>query len=571
MIAASASFTNCPAYAGTEASNRLDASTGLRNGRPSLAATSRSISPKAGREVDDAGALVDRDEVRDHHAVGVAADRQDVERAPVAGARRARPRRRARRSRRRRRAPPRPDPLRARPGASRRRARALDVADVGTDGDRDVGDQRPRRRRPDEEVVVAIDDREADVHRRLGHVLVPLRDLVARERGAAPAAVRHDLEALVDRALVPHRLQVPPHALDVGVRERPVRVCRVDPHPDPRGQRGPVLHVALHRLAAAGVELRDPELLDLLLAVEAELLLDLELDRQPVAVPAALAGDVAAADRVEPRIEVLEGAGPHVMEAGLPVRGRRSLVEHPLACTLAPSHALGEHVVVDPSALDAFLERDEIELAIHGSERHVGERIERISSIPRGIHRADRARDARVRARCGAGSGPRVACGHTLKWSRSGCILHRSPGPSRARPSDSKGPSMPAAGKSGARRAAKATTKAARRHHAQRVGAVEGRLAKEGGEEGHGEGVDHREAFARRKGAPPKASAQKKVAKKAPPKKAVAKKAPPKKVAPKKAVAKKATTKKQPPQRLRRPRSRPRRPRPPSRSAGRRP
>ena len=75
----------------------------------------------------------------------------------------------------------------------------------------------------------------------------------------------------------------------------------------------------------------------------------------------------------------------------------------------------------------------------------------------------------------------------------------------------------------------------------QRVGAVEGRLAKEGGEEGHAEGVDHAKASRGAKSGPPKAPAQKKVAKKAPPKKAVAKKAPPKKLAPKKPVAKKAT------------------------------
>ena len=57
----------------------------------------------------------------------------------------------------------------------------------------------------------------------------------------------------------------------------------------------PVVDVAEDRIAAALVELGDAELLDLLLRGDPELLLDLELDREPVAVPAGLARDVVAA------------------------------------------------------------------------------------------------------------------------------------------------------------------------------------------------------------------------------------------------------------------------------------
>ena len=56
-----------------------------------------------------------------------------------------------------------------------------------------------------------------------------------------------------------------------------------------------------------------------LLAGEAELLLDRELDRQAVAVPAGLAGDVVALHGLEPREDVLEDAGLDVVGAGLPL------------------------------------------------------------------------------------------------------------------------------------------------------------------------------------------------------------------------------------------------------------
>ena len=96
-----------------------------------------------------------------------------------------------------------------------------------------------------------------------------------------------------------------------------------------------------HRLAAAGVELRDAVRLDVLLAGQAELLLDGDLDGQAVAVPAGLAGDVVALHGLEAGEEVLEDAGLDVVHAGHAVGGRRALVEDPgaAAARSAPATA----------------------------------------------------------------------------------------------------------------------------------------------------------------------------------------------------------------------------------------
>ena len=88
------------------------------------------------------------------------------------------------------------------------------------------------------------------------------------------------------------------------------------------GQLGEGVGVAGHRLPALGVELGDAVRLDVLLAGEAELLLDRQLDRQAVAVPAGLAGHVVAAHGAEAREDVLEDAGLDVVGAGHAVRGR---------------------------------------------------------------------------------------------------------------------------------------------------------------------------------------------------------------------------------------------------------
>ena len=70
------------------------------------------------------------------------------------------------------------------------------------DSGADVGHERPRRRRPHEQVgpgdrVGSVGDREAHVHRGVDHVAVPLRHLVRGERGAAAGAVGDHAMALM--------------------------------------------------------------------------------------------------------------------------------------------------------------------------------------------------------------------------------------------------------------------------------------------------------------------------------------------------------------------------------------
>ncbi len=90
------------------------------------------------------------------------------------------------------------------------------VGQLGVDRDGRVGDQRPRGRCPHEQLVAGLqrpavlDDGEAHVDAWIDDVLIALRDLVARQRRAAAGAVRHDLVALVEQALVAQLAQRPP-------------------------------------------------------------------------------------------------------------------------------------------------------------------------------------------------------------------------------------------------------------------------------------------------------------------------------------------------------------------------
>ncbi len=213
---------------------------------------------------------------------------------------------------------------------------------------------------PSRSAPAGLRDRVADVDARVLDVLVALRDLVARERRAVARAVRDDLEALVEQVLVPQLLERPPDRLDVVRVERPVGIVEVDPVADPLGQPRPVLEELEHGRAALGVELRDPVFLDLVLGLDPELVLDGDLDRQAVAVPAALAVGVEALHRLVAREDVLEHARQHVVRAGPPVGRRRALVEDERRRALAAAQRLAVDVALTPALEDLLLELREV-------------------------------------------------------------------------------------------------------------------------------------------------------------------------------------------------------------------
>ena len=244
-------------------------------------------------------------------------------------------------------------------------AGGADVRQLRVDRDRRVRHERPWRRRPDEQRV-ALAQRaggprhgQPHVDRRVLDVLVALRDLVRGQRGAAAHAVGHDLVALVEQVALPHRLQRPPDRFHVARVERVVRVVHVDPVGDPLRQRLPVGQVLQHGRAALGVELGDAVALDVLLGLEPELLLDGDLDRQPVRVPAGLALDVVPGHRLVAREDVLEDARQHVVRARVAVGGRRALVEDERRRPLAVAQRRLEDVALAPAGQHLLLEGGE--------------------------------------------------------------------------------------------------------------------------------------------------------------------------------------------------------------------
>ncbi len=241
-----------------------------------------------------------------------------------------------------------------------------DVGDVGVGGDRGVGDQGPRGRRPHHQRGLAGQgaggQREADVDGRVDDRLVALGQLVVGQAGAAAGAPGGDAVVLDQQALVEDLLQRPPDGLDVLRVHRAVRVLEVGPVAHARRELFEGVGVTGHRLAALRVELGDAVRLDVLLAGETQLLLHRQLHGQAVAVPAGLAAHVVAPHGAEAGEDVLEDARLDVVGAGHAVGGGRALVEHPLGAALGLLQALGEDLLLAPEVEHRVFERGQVDL-----------------------------------------------------------------------------------------------------------------------------------------------------------------------------------------------------------------
>ncbi len=340
---------------------------GVDDGQPVGAAHLEVVLAEGGGLVDQTGAVLGRHVVRVHHVVGRLRELDELERMLVRpalhlGAGEGLP-----------------GPLPAlaerlldqRLGDDEllRTVRRDDVRDAGVGGDGRVGHQRPGRRRPHQERGLAGQraggEREADVDGGVDDRLVALGELVVGQARAAAGAPGGDAVVLDEQALGVDLLQRPPDRLDVLGVHRAVGVFEVGPVPHAGRELFEGVRVARHRLAALGVELGDAVRLDVLLAGEAQLLLDRQLDGEAVAVPAGLPRHVVAAHGAEAGEDVLEDAGLDVVGARHAVGGGRTFVEHPFGAARGLVQGLGEDLLLAPEVEHRVLERGQVDLGGH--------------------------------------------------------------------------------------------------------------------------------------------------------------------------------------------------------------
>ena len=239
----------------------------------------------------------------------------------------------------------------------------LHVHFVGVDAQGHVAGQRPGGGGPGEDAgAAAVLQIELRHGGGLLHVLVALGHLVGGEGRPAAGAVGHDLVALVEESLVVDGLESPPLGLDVVVVIGHVGIVHVHPVTHPVGHVRPLGGIFPHGLLAALDEGLHAVFFDLLLAVQAQLLLHLQLHGQAVGVPAGLPKHVVALHGPVAGDDVLDAPGQHVADVGLAV-GRGRAVEHGVGGGALPKlHALLKHLVFLPEGQDRFLPVHELQI-----------------------------------------------------------------------------------------------------------------------------------------------------------------------------------------------------------------
>ena len=228
------------------------------------------------------------------------------------------------------------------------------VVHVGVGGHGHVGSEGPGGGGPDEERCGAVFQGEPDHDR--GVCLVPVLDLGLGESGLAPGAPGDDPAGGTEELLLLGPLDGPPCGLEVIELDGLIGVVPIHPHPELLELLGHVLVEAQGELPAGVDELVYPERLDVLLGVDADVLLDLDLDREAVHIESGLVADVVSAHPPVSDQDVLDGLvhGRAQVDGPSGVRGAVDEVE-PLP-VLAELLRLVIGVGLSPVLLDILLD-----------------------------------------------------------------------------------------------------------------------------------------------------------------------------------------------------------------------
>ena len=171
--------------------------------------------------------------------------------------------------------------------------------------------------------------------------------------------------SLVEQPLLPDLLQRPPLGLDEVVLICDVGMLHIRPEADDIGELLPHTLVLPDGLTAFLDERLDAVLLDLLLAVDADRLLDLQLDGQSMRVPARLAEHLAPLHRLIARQHILDDTRQNVPDMRAAVRRRRAVVKRERIAALTLVNGTLCNMILAPKIRNGFLARGKIQICIY--------------------------------------------------------------------------------------------------------------------------------------------------------------------------------------------------------------
>ena len=164
----------------------------------------------------------------------------------------------------------------------------------------------------------------------------------------ATGAVRNNLKALIKEALVPNLLKSPPLGLDKVVCIGYVGVVHISPEADSAREVLPHFLVVPYGFLAVSDKGLKSVCLNLVLAVDSKLFLNLKLNRKTVGVPACLTKHASAFHCVVSRNHILDNTGKNVAYVRLAVCCGGAVIECVVFASLADINAFFENFVCFP-------------------------------------------------------------------------------------------------------------------------------------------------------------------------------------------------------------------------------
>ena len=247
----------------------------------------------------------------------------------------------------------------------------FDIGLVRVDAERGIAGQCPGRGRPRQIIEVFLiqgfetDDRGAFLHK-----AVALGDFLRAERSPAAGAVRNDLEALIEKLSVPDLFQRPPFRLDIVVIVGDIGVLHIGPETDRVGEILPHAFILPDALLALLDERLHPVSFDLLFAVQAQFLLDLQLNRQTVRIPSGFPGHILSLHGMIARDHILDDARQHMSDMRLAVGCRRAVIKGIIGRAFPLLHTLLENVFLLPEVIYLFLPVHKVQVSVHFIIKH---------------------------------------------------------------------------------------------------------------------------------------------------------------------------------------------------------
>src|SRR5688572_2685291 len=177
---------------------------------------------------------------------------------------------------------------------------------------------------------------------------------MVREGRTTAWTIRYDFISLEEQVLIPEIFQDPPDRLDIVISISDIGVVKINPERDSVGELFPILNVREYRLATKLVKFIYAVFLDLMFAVETELLFNFNLNWQTMRIPATAARNVIATHGFIAREHILEDARQHMMHARFSVGGWRAFIKNIFGRALAMFNGLPEDLGVFPKFQHGF-------------------------------------------------------------------------------------------------------------------------------------------------------------------------------------------------------------------------